>query len=489
MPTLQRAGKTVSKANKLISVQLERFTERDFVWLLCTVFAITVAVAAHVGVNGSHQWRQADVLANVAGFRAPELIPPFTDFLGKKILYDIPVYQFCAAKLAKALSIDILPAIRYLNILLLAIFLPASYKLAESITAGAGKYLILLLTFSPLFLRYWSAPLPDLMSLSLGAAWLSMALAKPSSLSLIIVSGVFLSISCVIKSPVIFPLAIFYGAFVYMSGGIIALRDRKVFIYAIIAFISAIGAEITRSIFLRDQIGFGQNPLWYFGALEIRFSREFWLYFLLHPRWELFLNRHVANFMLIVTFAGIVVGFWKSVKTFHLAVACVAGALAGWLVFSNLYLIHDYYHLSSGYLLLLLAASMASMIERFVFLQQKVLFAAFISALLIASAIKAPTIGRELTVTSEFDAMSFLLRNHRLVTFVSDVVSNHDPTMGGRLRTSLNPIPKEALEKDCQLTTSHPVLIVGETSCHDLMAEKFDLVYRYPPYRLYLPRR
>lgn len=64
------------------------------------LFAFYVVGSSYVGINGTHDGRQADVYAQILGFYGYKDYPPLEDFRGHIAIYDIPIYAFVVAKLA-----------------------------------------------------------------------------------------------------------------------------------------------------------------------------------------------------------------------------------------------------------------------------------------------------------------------------------------------------------------------------------------------------
>lgn len=75
-----------------------------FFVLIATVYILT---GAYIGVTGSHTWRQADVYGHILGFMQYKNFQPFDSFImGKRAIFDIPIYQWIIAKTALLTHFD-----------------------------------------------------------------------------------------------------------------------------------------------------------------------------------------------------------------------------------------------------------------------------------------------------------------------------------------------------------------------------------------------
>lgn len=90
-----------------------------------------------------------------------------------------------------------------------------------------------------------------------------------------------------------------------------------------------------------------------------------------------------------------------------------------------------------------------------------VLLVLFGTSLIFGGKLSAPN------VTSDSDALTFLLRDRAHLLYVSDVESG--PTIGGLTQTPFVRVPKAVFEASCDTTllTQHAILVDGDSLCLD----------------------
>lgn len=425
------------------------------------LFAFYVVGSFYVGINGTHDWRQADAYAQILGFSSYKDYRPLEDFRGHTAIYDIPIYAFVVSKLALVTGAEPLVAAKCFNLGWFLLLLWGGHSIAEGLKSGSGVYLVFLLCTSRVFLHYFSAPMPDDMALAL-AVGASAILLKAEQARATLVGSVLFFVAALIKSPIPFVFVVFFAtqSLLNRGGRQVAYANAKMLIPLVVALVGALLAEQIRKYVLGTDVGgFAQDPTWYFGTLHQRLSPEFWLKI---P------ERFVKSNPLVVAFA--LPAAYYCLRTAPKEYAALGVAfLAGWLVFANVYFIHDYYEIPVdvvAYVLLAVGAQAT--------------YAEFVDVRWAESALQVRNIGlaaiallcviympklSNLSTVSIYDSVTFALRDERSFLWVDDGYDG--PAIGGHVGTKFEQMSHAALERNCAgvVAANRAILVNGRSDC------------------------
>ena len=214
------------------------------------ISSISIAASAYVGLNGGNNWRLSDTYAHILGFSKDSDISVLTNFFGQRTMYDVPIYEALVALLADITNTGILPTIRFFNIFLWVILATVGFKLLESIQKNSGKYFVFLLTTSPLFIHYFSAPLPDNLAGVLSISGLYLASKNEQTFGIRILVVILFGMAALIKSPVPFVFLTFYVIHAFLKNGATFLFSKFNATLFSLTLLFALAAEFTRKVFL-----------------------------------------------------------------------------------------------------------------------------------------------------------------------------------------------------------------------------------------------
>ena len=325
----------------------------SIIFILFLIATIVIVSGAYVGINGHHDWRQADVYGHILGFMHFKNFSPYDRFLiGQKAIYDIPIYEWIIARLSLCSRIDPLVITNIINYFFWIITTITGYFISNTYgKKHAGSIYVFLMSTSPLMLHYYSVPLPDTMAIAFSLISLTIFIFRGVSFASLLMVLPFIIIATLIKSPVMYVFAVFYSLCLlavflseYNKSFASFLYDKKSYmVFLIVLAITAITAELLRKYLLGDltSIGFAQNPKWYFGDLTLRLSSSFW-----EAMYKRLRKAGLFNFVLIYT----VITFWalsvsRSKKLLIFTIVSAGTFFIGWLTFSHVYRAHDYYEL------------------------------------------------------------------------------------------------------------------------------------------------
>lgn len=440
--------------------------------------------SSYVGLNGNQVWRQSDSYSQILGFMGLKEIQPLSNFFGRVALYDMPIYQFLAAKIAVLTNTDPLVITKYLNLLFWFVLSHSGYLIAERFCKNAGTIFLSLITTSPLLLHYFSTPLPDVMALALSLAGIILLMTRSDWVGL--VSGsILLLVSALIKSPIPFVFIIFYCT--SLLSNYKPAEHRLLYLKNLLplslAFIAAVSAEQIRKYTIGvDLSGFANKPTWYFGTASQRLSSDFWL-MILHRLVYSFPFSKIGYIYVLMFVTYTVFSFRTSARD---TLPFIVAFFAGWLIFSNLYFVHDYYELPVT-ILFYLGTSFAFQktaekitglfpcseeFNRILLLLPSLIF-------LVMSPIEMIFMHNKIsnfTTTSIYDSISYAMRHTGEFIYVNDdrYRDHPDPSIGGLTKTRFMRISKDYLEKNCEqvLKDNSSILVNGSSEC--LNAHKGD---------------
>ncbi|MEZ4820427.1 MAG: hypothetical protein R3A45_11300 [Bdellovibrionota bacterium] len=325
---------------------------------VCLYVGVTAIIgSSYLGLQGNHVWRQAEVLAHTFGFMHMAEFLPFDRFIiGSNEIYDIPLYQFVIAKLSLLFNIDPLIVTRHINFFtaLLAAYFGVRFCRIYQEKAAPFAFLFLFAT-SPLYLHYFSVPLPDNLALCLSVWGLVILLEAEQK------RGVFFALlplipATLIKSPIPFSFIVFFIMIVAIGRKQEISKKVKQYrlqyaIVLLLLLIMAFATELIRKkIFGTDRSDiFAQDPSWYFGSMELRASSKYW---------ELFWSRIQSCFgfyfaPLYVLILLLHLHHRKGKKSLICMASGFVAYAVSWLVFANVFYQHDYYQIAVMFILML----------------------------------------------------------------------------------------------------------------------------------------
>jgi len=446
----------------------ELFNNERTIIVLLLVASFYIVGSSYADISEPHLWRKADAYSQILGWAGFKDFVPFQNFLGKTVVYDIPIYEYLIAKLSALTFSDLLVTTKYLNLFFFFVVALTGYSISETLRQETGIYYLFLLCTSRFFLHYYAAPLPDDMSLALSMAGLAILL-KSRNIKFIVLAGALWLVAALIKSPIPFIFVVFFSTRLLLQH----VRGTALSSYAwaaipiSLALVGAIAAEKGRMLIMSTNFGgFAQDPSFYFGTLGRRFSLEFWTT-MTHRAFSS--NRALAACvpgLVYLTFRG----------SFRTVLPFAVAFLSGWLVFAPLYLQSDYYQLPGTILLFIVAAMGAQISAEFLMkkidagdmsarrlLRARNLILAVLAPLVV---IYMPKLG-EFHSTSFSKSVTYALRDVDHVMFVDDQYLVTDPAIGTQIATKFTRISTAAFEGNCAslIAANRAILVNGYSAC------------------------
>lgn len=331
--------------------------DRQIAVIVGVLSTMALVSTSYVGLNGHHVWRQSDVLAQIYGFTGQKGMPPLGLFNGITVMFDVPIYEYLVALASRFTNTDPLVVARVVNAAWWGLFLVAGFVIAERVMRRSGVLFVCFAASSPLFQQFFSVPLPDTMSLALAFAAVAL-LMTTQDWRVSVLASACLSVAALIKSPIPFVLVAFFLTWFLLDRRSRSLlrtwHGRAITLVPVaVASVSAVAAEVIRKsapgvVVTNESSDFG----WYFGDWSLRWTPYYW-----STMWARFLETFpfawVGVAVLVVVIAAIALRPTDALRVF---VPPVLGFLAGWLVFSNVFVIHNYYEMAVTALIMLFAA-------------------------------------------------------------------------------------------------------------------------------------
>lgn len=321
------------------------------VFLIVLIASCAISSSAYLGVNGNMVWRQSDSIAQILSFSGWKGLSPMDSFQGGPSWFATPLYELIVSAAAAVTGLkgaegDLTAAV-LTDLVCFWLLLLSGFRFAEKISSGSGIILIFLLATSPLYLHYYSVPIPDTLALALSVLAVSLLMDERCSAPRATAALFALSAACLIKSPIPFVLLAFFLTREAILGNL-RKRWRLIAIVSLTALVSALLPEYLRNRFLGSQNAFfAQDPWWYFGSFDDRLSLKFW---------KTMVNRvtKAAPFRVlgsVYAIAAAVSLVWCAKKRkLSAAVPYLVSFLSGWLVFTHVYMLHDYYSLPTNFI-------------------------------------------------------------------------------------------------------------------------------------------
>ncbi len=465
-------------------------------WMLAAAFVATCYVigSSYLGLNGGNTFRQADAYSQTLGFAKAAGFKPLDLFeSGRQAVFDIPIYQALIGTLARLSAIDPLILTRFVNLACLFASAWYGYRLClQLLTAEAGIVFVLLLGTSRLFEHYHAVPLPDNLGMALSIYAVHRLIGRQTSWPDVLMAMPALVVATLIKSPVPFVFIVFMTVYWLLSARQADTPDAPTAWAPRIAvlmacLLSAVLAEQMRRWLLGSSgVGFAQDPRWYFGALSMRLEPYFWdrvLGRLFSFSSQLFLPVMLACVAIAAS------GDRIPQRIAHVLLSALAGYLAGWLVFSNVYYIHDYYTMPAALMAIIgFAGLFAAANEKYASQAANgggttaaaLLNAAVLLALLLASArlVYHPLSDR--ARASFTVAAQYALKDKPYFVFVRN--SGYDPSLAGSMATKYLQVSPDDAARDCvTLRALHDAfLLKADHPCAQIIRDDATAVLKAP---------
>jgi hypothetical protein len=332
-------------------------------WLPLLVLA--AALAANIGFSlvglnhtllGSHQFRQTQTaISSYYLLQDGMRLDYATPILGEpwQVPLEFPLYQLAAAAVTRGTGLPLDAAGRVTSWLFFASALPAAFLLLARFRIQLFERLafLALLVTSPLYLFYSRAFLIESTTLAAGLWFLcGCSRASPGrSVRWMLVAWVAGAALGAVKSTTF--VVYFIGAMILLGADVMAAarpeRRRRIgragllllvpglLTVAWTAYAALIRHRNPEAAFLDDAFG-----AWSFGHLGQRFSIAFWT----RAYWA------ASNVVLSEAGVLLICLYFLRRSTAHrgAVLATLLTGAAGWLLFANLYGVHDYYYYASG---------------------------------------------------------------------------------------------------------------------------------------------
>lgn len=429
--------------------------------------------SSYLGVSGEHTWRQSDVYGHILGFLNYKNFDFGDRFTGPREIFDIPIYEFLIAKASIITNSDVLATTRFLNLILWIVTAFSGYSYVNAVGKRySGVIFVSLMSVSPLVLHYYSVPLPDVMAIAFSLLGI-MILSRGNSYISVAYSLPFLAIATLIKSPVPFVFLVLHSAYFLLNqnGKRICTMETirnstPLLVMLLVLFLLAVAAEQLR-IFLigRDEVGFYQDQIFYFGTFQQRLSGEFWR--VLWERLDQFaLNGFGLIYVLTILLSLILL---REKRNFIFSLSSVVAFMSGWLIFSNVYFVHDYYQLPVAVVLFLsFSVSFSFILDWLGRLPTLHIFHISTSLLILWFGILLyvyfhQPILSEKSRSDIYSSFEYALKDVNTFLYVSDD-RDDDPRIGGLLSTKFQIIRPEEFEANCELYLDKFEAIVAEKS-------------------------
>ena len=436
---------------------LEEVKRRHLIaaFILVLIASCAISSAAYLGINGNHVFRQSDSLSAILSFSGWKGLAQMESFSGSPSWFATPLYELIVSIAASVTGLKgaegALAAAVFTDLACFWLLLLSGYRLAERMGLGSGVILIFLLATSPLYLHYYSVPLPDTLALALSVTAVSLLTDERCGMLRTASALIALSAACLIKSPVPFVLMAFFLTREALAGNI-RKRWRLLALVSLAAIVSALLPEYLRNRFLGSRNAFfAQDPVWYFGTVDERLSMRFW---------RTMANRvtKAAPFRLLgfaymlAAGAGLVFCAWKG--KLSAALPFIVSFLSGWLVFANVFFLHDYYSLPTDFIFFLAAALCIAGALRALprlppFFRKSWPYA------LGAAALALTVSGKSLSGIGDAafpHAASWFLRDTDVMLYSSEGNGYYDDgnVPGGLFLTPFRRVPRQDLERNCR---------------------------------------
>lgn len=472
-----------------------------FIIILLIGATLYIVSGAYDGINGRHTWRQADVYGHILGFMEYKNFLKYDKFiLGQQAVYDIPIYQWIIAKLSILLHKSPFLITSLLNYIFWIITAFSGYIMAKSLGKQyAGLSFLFLFATSPLVLHYFSVPMSDTMSIAFSMIAITLLHQKGITYKSLLITLPFMAIATLIKSPIPYVFLVFYLNYVFFrhvinnSNTIITFLKKNI---PLVVFLTVIVIFVVLAEFLRKQLlsgfdglAFAQDPKWYFGTLDLRMSKEFWL----KIQARLYSADPIFSFICIfITLRALVV---KGDKNLYIVTfSSLISFFSGWFTFSNVYFLHDYYELPIMIIFFISSAVSISYLiefegsrylEKFNF-SKKTLTLCFLFLIIFYLILTKRTIFNR-DWDSFYSVAECKMKNIDVFLYVKDDF-NGDPTVGGRLNTKFKVITTKEFEGNClvHLEQYQAVLVDGKSQCLNQYKTNYESFFQDQKFTLFI---
>lgn len=466
----------------------------NLIYLILSLGAYNYIISsAFLPINGAHEWRQSVVLGHTLGLIENNGFQFGFRFNGSPKSFDLPIYQWIIAKLTVLFSSDILVAAKVLNsVLWLLSVLPIAYFLKKKSGFISGLIFLILTTVSPLTLHFYSIILPDTLAIALCSVAIYFLLTyELNSLSLKFFSVALIGLATLIKPQITFVYWVFISSYLIFS----YYADKRYLKYNFIhllSFIIASSLFLIFIVFISELFrSFSNNSssleilshkkylLMYFGDLSLRFSQEMWL--LMFNRFNDWISfvRYTGYFWYIFAFAFILsISIVDIRKVSPILFSSLISYIVGWLTFTKLYMLHNYYQLPSLFVFMAsVSFCYGEIIKKYQFSLNKELTNKLNLLLVFASLVFSFCI----TLTDSYYSLrsrtsaqttvEFILGKYNKILIVITPTKNNnvptDPSLGARYMQKFDIVLIDEFSNECltHLKNYEAIIVYGEARC------------------------
>ena len=428
--------------------------------ILCVIAGISIIETAYLGINGHHTFRQADSYGYILGaleLRNFDLFDLFSARApwGERAVFDLPIYEYSIALLSSFLDKDPLVAARYFNLILWVITAFFGYRITTVIANQfAGLSFVALFATSPLFLHYFSSILPDNLAIAFSMVATALLVKENRNWKTFVAALFFIVVASAVKSPVPFIFVVFSTCYITLSA--LQVKDKKGLMLLAIFLVGTLAVALFIEIYrgwLMSEVGSESGHLWgwYFGSWSLRASKEFWIVILAR------FNGWQPPYFFVIF--GVIVTFFltldRNAKTSKVLISGILAFFAGWLVFSNVYKIHDYYQLPVALVVFISAAALVGSFIRM--LEKRAVGGftvpvtyAFRVILMVAFFYQMITVDSlsNKTRINFWNIVEYSLRQQEVFLLVANKTNN--PAVGGYVGTKFVGITSTEFEGNCK---------------------------------------
>ena len=445
--------------------------------IVSLVAIVTIVETAYLGINGSHSFRQADVYGHILGILEQRNFESFDLFAtripwGTKAVFDIPLYEYSVATISWALNKDPLVSVRYFNLVIWIITAASGYAICRQLTNQLAAILfVVFVSTSRVYLHYYSVPMPDVLAIALSLCAILVLIHNNTSLWRYVAALALVVLAAMVKSPVPFVFLVFLAILKFQDIHVNGMYSKenlqshsRFFLFLFLCLLFTVAVEYYRGL-LMDSTGSGSGHLWkwYFGSVDLRLSLSFWKEILSRS------DQWLSGFFIVFIVVQVSVYRWFYSETNKkILVAALAAFFSGWLIFSNVYKIHNYYQLPVGIIMFIsLASSISCLIQGLVSKSKISLsiasyFPLIVSVILLLNFSNQRSYGEKYR-TGFWQAVEFALTYETQFLFVSDNLGS--PVSGGRVSTKFDEVKVTDFESNCpQYLANYNSILVESTN-------------------------
>ena len=432
--------------------------------IFCLIAGVSIIESSYLALNGHHIFRQADAYGYILGILEKRDFNLFDLFSsrgpeGNRAVFDLPLYEYLIASVSYFFNKDPLVAVRYFNLFLWAITAFFGYRFCKYNGYSLGGLIFVgLLSTSPLFLHYYSVPLPDIFAIALSVMATAFLLDVNRTWRGVLLALILIALASAVKSPIPFIFLVFTTVYQLLSSletknepFVPAFLQSKwfVFLFLISCFFVVALIEYYRSLLMLEVWPLHHHPWeWYFGSMELRLSVGFW------KEMASRFNNLIPPYFLTVFFIVSILSIFaeRKMENVKVIISAMVAFFAGWLTFSNLYNIHDYYELPVAIVIFMSFSISVSHLLNIIIKTTEIsnsmgaIFPMIFVLVLFIQRINQDSYSMKVR-TDFFGAMEYSIRHESIFLLVSNTINN--PTIGGLVSTKFFVASPEEFESNC----------------------------------------